>query len=58
LPSGRYQARYTDRDGERHTAETLFATKGEAYRYLAAVQADMDRGTWIHPDAGRITLEE
>lgn len=58
LPSGRSQARYTDRDGERHTAEQLFETKRDAYRHLATIQADIERGSWIHPDAGRITLEE
>jgi len=32
--------------------------KSEATAWLAAVRADLERGTWVDPDAGRITLEE
>ena len=42
LPSGRYRALYY-RDGQRHKAPTTFATKTEARKFLATVQADIIR---------------
>jgi integrase len=56
LPSGRYQVRYVDPTGERRKADMTFATKADAHAYLATIQADMARGVWIDPNAGRITL--
>lgn len=44
LPSGRWQARYRDGAGDVHS--DTFATKGDAARHLARVQADVDRGEW------------
>lgn len=38
LPSGRYQARFTDAREERHTAPETFASKREAEDYLAIVR--------------------
>lgn len=58
LPSGRWQARYTTDDGRLHTAPDTFATKTDADRYLTGVRADLDRGTWLDPKAGRITVQE
>jgi integrase len=58
LPSGRWQARYQDRSGRQHRAPHTFASRGDAARYLAGVRADLDRGTWFNPDAGRITLRD
>ena len=49
LPSGRYQARFTDAREGRHTAPMTFASKREAEDYLATVRADMVRGTWRAP---------
>lgn len=57
LPSGKYQARFSV-DGTWHRAETTFRTKREADAYLASVRVDLDRGTWIDPDAGKVTFEE
>lgn len=57
LPSGRYQARYTDRYDQRHTAPQTFATKGQATDWLATVRADMVRGTW-RPPVTATTLDE
>ena len=57
LPSGKYRARYSV-DGTWHRAETAFRTKREADAYLASVRVDLDRGTWIDPDAGKATFEE
>jgi len=53
LPSGRYQARYW-RLGKQVAADTTFASKTDARRWLATVEADMIRGVWVDPDAGRI----
>ncbi len=57
LPSGRYQVRYRV-DGQELGAPQTFRTKSEADAWLAAARADLERGTWIDPEAGRITLEE
>jgi integrase len=56
LPSGRYQARFTDAREERRTAPTTFATKRDALDYLATVRADMVRGHWRAPELGAITV--
>jgi integrase len=57
LPSGRFQARYVTPDGEIVTAPTTFAAKGDAGRFLDAVRTDLERGNWVDPSAGRISLE-
>jgi hypothetical protein len=58
LPSGRYQVRYFDASGARHTAPVTFARKGDADAWLASVQTDLRRGDWIDPALGRITFGE
>lgn len=55
LPSGRYQARYR-MDGIEYLADDTFRTKREADAYLAGLRADIERGAWVDPDAGRVTL--
>ena len=40
LPSGRWQVRYYDLAGIRHTAPRTFPSKADANRYLAQVEAD------------------
>ena len=57
LPSGRFQARYCV-DLVWHNAPTTFRTKREADAYLASVRADVDRGSWIDPNAGKVTFGE
>jgi integrase len=47
LPSGRFQARYRDPFGQRHTAPTTFLTRGDADGWLATVHADIIRGQWL-----------
>ena len=54
--SGRFQARYRV-DLVWHNAPHTFRTKREADAYLAAVRADLDRGSWIDPDAGKLAFE-
>ncbi len=57
LPSGRWQARYEVEGGRSVTAPTSFATKAEAARWLAAVETEQARGTWVDPGAGSTLLD-
>jgi integrase len=56
LSSGRWQARYTGPDGLRRDAPQTFDTKRAADRWLVALEAEMLRGDWLDPEAGRIPL--
>jgi integrase len=58
LPSGRWQARYPGPDGRDRPAPQTFATKGDADRWLSAVEADINRGQWVDPSASETTVEE
>ena len=58
LPSGRWQARYPDGSGGDIPAPDTFASKGDAARWLVMVEADMARGQYVDPRAGRITFSE
>jgi integrase len=58
LPSGRWQVRYYDQAGVRHTAPRTFPSRADANRYLAQVQADLLRGAWTDPRLARITFGE
>jgi integrase len=49
LPSGRLRVRWHDEDGQRRTAGQTFATKADARRFLATVEADKLRGTYRAP---------
>jgi integrase len=55
LPSGRYQARYRV-DRRWRAAPTTYRTKRDADAFLAATRADLERGTWHDPEAGKIQL--
>src|SRR4029453_3870817 len=57
LASGRWQVRYLDAAGVRHTAPRTFPAKVEATRYLAQVEADLLRGSWADPKLGRVMFE-
>lgn len=56
LPSGRYQASFVGPSGTRQYAPDTFRTKGDANRWLALVEADLSRGTWLDERAGLETL--
>lgn len=58
LPSGRYQARYSDAKLNRYTAPQTFATNRQAQDWLATVRADLVRGTWRAPELGTVTVGE
>lgn len=53
--SGRFQARYVDRNGVTRTR--TFDTRREAGEHLAEVRADLKRRTWQDPTLGRRRLE-
>jgi integrase len=52
LPSGRYQARYTDVGGSVHSR--TFLSRREAQHFLAAAQADIARGDWRDPRSAKV----
>ncbi|GAA1391446.1 tyrosine-type recombinase/integrase [Catellatospora chokoriensis] len=56
LPSGRYQASFTAPSGERQTAPETFRAKTDASRWLALVEADIARGTWIDQRSSMVTF--
>lgn len=58
LPSGYYQARYSDEGGRRHNAPDTFATRVEASHWLDGIEASITRGRWIDPDAGRVPFAD
>jgi hypothetical protein len=58
LPSGRFQASYTDPAGVRRPAPETFATKAAAGRWLSEKETELLRGEWVNPDDQRVTLLE
>lgn len=57
LPSGRWQARYTDKNtGLMISAPDTFRTKGDATAWLAAKRTDIDRGLITNDRAARLPL--
>jgi len=50
LPSGRYQVRYTDPNGQRRTAARTFPTKAAAELELSRVRMAVDSGVWQSPE--------
>jgi hypothetical protein len=58
LPSGRYQAIYTDPDSTRRSAPETFASKRAAEQWLSTTEAELLRGEWTNPDLRRVTLGE
>lgn len=58
LPSGRWQARYRDAQNVRRAAPDTFSTEQAARDWLVGIEADIIRGRWRDPDAGRISFRE
>ena len=56
LPSGRYQARYPGPDGIDRPAPQTFATKKDADVWLTLKEAEIRRGDWMDPDAGKMAF--
>ena len=59
LKSGRWQVRYRDPNtGQLRSAEQTYATKTDAEVALAQIEADITRGAWSDPDAGKVHFGE
>ncbi|MGH9247686.1 MAG: tyrosine-type recombinase/integrase [Acidimicrobiales bacterium] len=58
LPSGRWRVRLADPTSGARLSIGTFATKAEAERAFAAALADQERGGWVAPERGRVTLAE
>jgi integrase len=56
LRSGRYQARYPGPDGLMRTAPRTFDTETDASVWLTVTEAQLIKGEWLDPDAGRVPL--
>jgi integrase len=56
LPSGRWQARYKGPDGFDRPAPYTFESKTSAERWLTVTEADVLKGDWTDPDAGRVSF--
>jgi hypothetical protein len=51
LPSGRWHARFRNRDGQQKSAPQTFLTKADAGRWLPRTQADIERGEFVELQA-------
>jgi integrase len=58
LPSGNWQVRYPGPDGVLRTDDRTCETKTEAESRLVEIEADVRRGEWLDPDAGKVSLKE
>ena len=57
LPSGRWRVRLLDPVSGQRVSLGSFKTKAEAERAFAAAVTDQQKGAWVAPDKGRVTLE-
>ena len=58
LPSGQYQARYAGPDGIDRPAPQTFTSKGDAEIWLTMKEAEIRRGDWTDPEAGKVRFGE
>lgn len=58
LRSGRWQVRYWAPDGIRRAAPETFERKGDAARWLAAVETEVDKGEWRDPERAEQLVTE
>ena len=58
LPSGRWRVRIPDPATGARVSIGTFETKAEAERAFAAAIADQERGGWVAPERGRLTLSD
>ena len=54
LPSGRWQARYPGPDGADRPAPQTFGSKSDAEVWLTLKEAEIRRGDWLDPEAGKV----
>jgi len=57
LPSGRYQARWKDKNNSHHTAPNTFRTLTDARLFLSRIRVEIENGTWQKVDDGLQPLE-
>lgn len=58
LPSGRWRVRIVDPATSRRVSVGTFKTKSDAEVAFAGALSDQQRGGWVAPDKGRITLSD
>lgn len=58
LPSGNWQVRYTGPDGVRRTDDNTYPDKTAALDRMVELEAEVLRGAWVDPDAGKVSLTE
>jgi integrase len=58
LPSGNWQVRYTGPDGIRRTEDNTYPDKTGALDRLVELEAEVLRGAWVDPDAGKVRLSD
>lgn len=58
LPSGNWQVRYTGPDGIRRTDDNTYPDKTAALDRLVELEAEVLRGAWVDPDAGKVSLAD
>jgi hypothetical protein len=59
LPSGRWQAKHRHPRTNRFVvAPSTFATRRDADRWLANTQVELERGVWVDPSLGAMSVEE
>ncbi len=56
--AGRWTASYLAPDGLEQRSPKTFETKKEAETWLSQVEADLTRGDWRDPNAGKVAFEE
>ncbi|MFJ8185187.1 tyrosine-type recombinase/integrase [Streptomyces sp. NPDC096105] len=54
----RYRARYIGPDGSEKSKSFPDKQKRKAEQWLANIEADMSRGDYVSPDAGKVTFEQ
>lgn len=54
----RYRARYIGPDGTERSKSFPDKQKRKAEQWLANIEADMSRGDYVDPDAGKVTFEQ
>ena len=57
LPSGRFQARWKDKNNSHHTAPDTFRTLTDARLFLSRIRVGIEDGTWQKVDDGLQPLE-
>jgi len=58
LPSGRWRVRVIDPGTGRRVSLGSFKTKAEAERAFSAAVTDQQKGAWMAPEKGRVTLDD